>query len=52
MLHEDLNRIKVKPIVPPVEAAGRPDHEVSIESWVAHRARNDSILVDLFHGKW
>jgi len=32
------------------EANGRPDKEVAIESWENHRKRNDSIIVDIFHG--
>eukprot|EP00729_Bicosta_minor_P015400 gene15400-16646_t len=50
-LHEDLNRIRVKPMVPPINAEGRPDVEVAAEAWMAHLLRNDSIIVDLFHGQ-
>jgi ubiquitin C-terminal hydrolase len=32
-LHEDLNRVKVKPIVEGSESDGRPDEIVSKESW-------------------
>ena len=51
-LHEDLNRILVKPVVEEVDDKGRPDSEVSTESWKAHLQRNDSIVVDLFHGQF
>jgi ubiquitin carboxyl-terminal hydrolase 4/11/15 len=51
-LHEDLNRVKTKPSVEPVEGGTRPDHEVAEESWQNHLARNDSMLVDTFHGQY
>ena len=50
-LHEDLNRITDKPTVPPVLSEGRPDAEVAADAWMAHLLRNDSIIVDLFHGQ-
>lgn len=50
-LHEDLNRVRAKPYTSTVEAAGRPDIEVSKEAWKNHLLRNDSIFVDLFHGQ-
>jgi ubiquitin C-terminal hydrolase len=51
-LHEDLNRITNKPYVPSIEANGRPDIEVANEAWRAHLSRNQSIIVDLFHGQF
>ncbi len=51
-LHEDLNRVKTKPITPAVEANGRPDIEVANESWMAHMKRNDSFLVERFQGQF
>ncbi|VDO42414.1 unnamed protein product, partial [Brugia timori] len=50
-LHEDLNRVRVKPTTNTIEAEGRPDIEVSREAWHNHLLRNDSIFVDLFHGQ-
>uniref|UniRef100_A0A914WAM8 Ubiquitin carboxyl-terminal hydrolase n=1 Tax=Plectus sambesii TaxID=2011161 RepID=A0A914WAM8_9BILA len=50
-LHEDLNRIVSKPLTKTVEGCGRPDPEVSQEAWQTHLQRNDSIIVDLFHGQ-
>ncbi|CAJ0602458.1 unnamed protein product [Cylicocyclus nassatus] len=51
-LHEDLNRIKVKPYVPDDEALERlEEHEQAEKSWLAYKARNDSIIVDLVHGQ-
>uniref|UniRef100_A0A914WPL0 Ubiquitin carboxyl-terminal hydrolase n=1 Tax=Plectus sambesii TaxID=2011161 RepID=A0A914WPL0_9BILA len=50
-LHEDLNKVKKKPYVEEKEADGRPDKEVALESWSDYRTRNDSVIVDLFHGQ-
>ncbi|XP_038238001.1 ubiquitin carboxyl-terminal hydrolase 11 isoform X1 [Dermochelys coriacea] len=49
-LHEDLNRVKRKEYVELRDAAGRPDEEVVEEAWRNHKRRNDSIIVDIFHG--
>ncbi|XP_028401307.1 ubiquitin carboxyl-terminal hydrolase 15-like [Dendronephthya gigantea] len=51
-LHEDLNRIKKKPYIELKDSDGRPDHLVAQELWQAHRQRNDSIIVDFFHGQF
>jgi hypothetical protein len=47
-LHEDINRIKVKPYVEERDADGRPDGEVAKEAWDNYRKRNDSAIVDHF----
>uniref|UniRef100_A0A4W4HPA0 Ubiquitin carboxyl-terminal hydrolase n=1 Tax=Electrophorus electricus TaxID=8005 RepID=A0A4W4HPA0_ELEEL len=49
-LHEDLNRVKKKPYLALRDAEGRPDEIVAKEAWTNHRLRNDSIIVDIFHG--
>ncbi|XP_004625148.1 ubiquitin carboxyl-terminal hydrolase 4 isoform X2 [Octodon degus] len=49
-LHEDLNRVKKKPYLLPKDANGRPDAVVAKEAWENHRLRNDSVIVDTFHG--
>ncbi|XP_020626847.1 ubiquitin carboxyl-terminal hydrolase 4-like [Orbicella faveolata] len=49
-LHEDLNRVKKKPYVEVKDADGRPDTVVAEESWKNHMQRNNSIIVDIFHG--
>ncbi|XP_030633163.1 ubiquitin carboxyl-terminal hydrolase 4 [Chanos chanos] len=49
-LHEDLNRVKKKPYLALTDAGGRPDEIVANEAWKNHRLRNDSIIVDIFHG--
>uniref|UniRef100_A0A8C2WAC1 Ubiquitin carboxyl-terminal hydrolase n=1 Tax=Cyclopterus lumpus TaxID=8103 RepID=A0A8C2WAC1_CYCLU len=49
-LHEDLNRVKKKPYLAVRDAEGRADETVAKEAWTNHRLRNDSIIVDIFHG--
>ena len=39
-LHEDLNRVKKKPLVPVLESEGNNDLEASKESWKNHLKRN------------
>uniref|UniRef100_A0A8C8EHZ6 Ubiquitin carboxyl-terminal hydrolase n=1 Tax=Oncorhynchus tshawytscha TaxID=74940 RepID=A0A8C8EHZ6_ONCTS len=49
-LHEDLNRIRKKPYILLKDAEGRPDKVVAEKAWENHIKRNDSIIVDIFHG--
>lgn len=50
-LHEDLNRIIQKPYIEiNTEIDRRPDEVVAAESWSKYKKRNDSIIVDTFHG--
>ncbi|XP_005089176.1 ubiquitin carboxyl-terminal hydrolase 32 [Aplysia californica] len=49
-LHEDLNRVHNKPYVELKDSDGRPDRIVAREAWENHLLRNQSIIVDLFHG--
>ncbi|UYV69344.1 USP15 [Cordylochernes scorpioides] len=49
-LHEDLNRVKRKPYVEVKDADGRPDKVVALEAWENYLKRNNSIIVDIFHG--
>jgi ubiquitin C-terminal hydrolase len=51
-LHEDLNRVKIKPLVPTIESHGEDDVKASKESWEAHLKRSQSIIVDLMHGQF
>ncbi|CAI8045180.1 Ubiquitin carboxyl-terminal hydrolase 19 [Geodia barretti] len=51
-LHEDLNRVREKPVTKPVEMEDYPDREVAAESWRLHKKRNDSMIVDLFQGQF
>ena len=47
-LHEDLNRVRVKPYIEEPDANGRPDKVVAAEVWANYRRRNDSVIVDHF----
>lgn len=49
-LHEDLNRITVKPATEAVVGNGRPDEEVADEALAVYKQRNDSKITDLFTG--
>lgn len=49
-LHEDLNRILVKPYKEEKDSDDRPDEEVAAEAWDSYKARNDSVIVDHFQG--
>ncbi|GLG93575.1 Ubiquitin carboxyl-terminal hydrolase 32 [Gryllus bimaculatus] len=49
-LHEDLNKIKQKPYIAMSDSDGRPDEIVASEAWEIYQKRNDSIIVDYFHG--
>ncbi|XP_020575146.1 ubiquitin carboxyl-terminal hydrolase 9-like [Phalaenopsis equestris] len=51
-LHEDLNRVKNKPYIEVKDSDGRSDEEVAYESWKNHKARNDSIIVDVCQGQY
>jgi ubiquitin carboxyl-terminal hydrolase 4/11/15 len=50
-MHEDLNRVVIKPYIEMKEYNNRPDEEVSREHWEAFVARNKSIIVDLMYGQ-
>ncbi|KAI8372393.1 hypothetical protein BD560DRAFT_394819 [Blakeslea trispora] len=51
-LHEDLNRILKKPYIELPDFDGMKDQEIAKRSWDYHKARNDSIIVDLFQGQF
>lgn len=51
-LHEDLNRVKRKPYIETKDSDGRPDEEVADECWKNHKARNDSLIVDVCQGQY
>lgn len=51
-LHEDLNRVKNKPYIEVKDSDGRSDEEVANECWQNHKARNDSIIVDVCQGQY
>ncbi len=51
-LSEDLYRKSKKPYVEMTDAGGKPDVEASLEAWTKHIIRNESVIVDLFHGQY
>lgn len=52
-LHEDLNRVKSKPYCEMTEKMDKEtDHDASIRWWKIHTLRENSIIVDLFHGQY
>ncbi|KAK9072723.1 hypothetical protein SSX86_009158 [Deinandra increscens subsp. villosa] len=51
-LHEDLNRVKIKPYNEIKDVDGVSDKEVANEHWRNHLARNDSIIVDMCQGQY
>ncbi|ORY94916.1 hypothetical protein BCR43DRAFT_442396 [Syncephalastrum racemosum] len=51
-LHEDLNRILKKPYIELPDFDDMADQEIAERSWSYHKARNDSIIVDLFQGQF
>ena len=51
-LHEDVNRVKVKPSVPWPDSDGRSDEIVSNEYWQCNLQRENSIITSLFTGQF
>ncbi|XP_010436897.1 PREDICTED: ubiquitin carboxyl-terminal hydrolase 10-like isoform X2 [Camelina sativa] len=51
-LHEDLNKVKRKPYIELKDSDSRPDDEVAEELWNYHKARNDSVIVNVCQGQY
>ncbi len=51
-MSEDLYRKGKKPYVEITDADGKPDEVASREAWTKHLIRNESVIVDLFHGQY
>ena len=51
MLHEDLNKIQMKPCTEPIESNGRPEDIIDDLSWLVYQ-RNQSKIVDLFQAQY
>lgn len=49
-LHEDCNRVKIKPYVEELEGFGMADATAAIETWKKHLLRHDSVIVDRCQG--
>jgi ubiquitin carboxyl-terminal hydrolase 4/11/15 len=43
--------VKKKPYLESKDSEGRPDEIVAAEAWSMHKQREDSIVVDTFHGQ-
>jgi hypothetical protein len=50
-IHEDCNRIKIKPHVENVVGDGTNDTDDAREAWDRYKLRNDSFVVDTFQGQ-
>ena len=50
-LHEDLNRVKVRPRVTLKDSKGKSEKVIAKEQWDLHTLHNSSIIVDLFYGQ-
>jgi len=51
-MSEDLFKKEKKPYVEQTESEGKTDNEASLEAWNKHVYRNESIILDLFHGQY
>lgn len=51
-LHEDLNRVKQKPLVETKDYDGRADEVIAKEAWDGFTKRNQSVIVDLMYGQY
>lgn len=51
-IHEDVNRVHEKPYIELPDYEGQEEHLFAQESWNLHVKRNDSIIVDNFHGQF
>jgi hypothetical protein len=49
-MSEDLYKNEKKPYVEQTEAEGKTDQQASQEAWNKHVYRNESYILDLFHG--
>ena len=45
-----LLRIKKKPYVEMSDTTDREDREIAREAWENYKRRNDSVILDIFHG--
>jgi ubiquitin C-terminal hydrolase len=52
LLSEDLFKRNKKPYVETPESEGKTDALASYEAWNKHVIRNDSYILDLFHGQY
>eukprot|EP00730_Choanoeca_flexa_P019041 TRINITY_DN9286_c0_g1_i2.p1 TRINITY_DN9286_c0_g1~~TRINITY_DN9286_c0_g1_i2.p1 ORF type:complete len:1088 (+),score=261.20 TRINITY_DN9286_c0_g1_i2:62-3325(+) len=51
-LHEDLNRVRKKPVMKELDLDGVPDPLAAEKSWQEYMSRHNSIVTDLFQGQY
>jgi len=51
VIHEDLNRVRVRPVIADSDPQGASLQEQATNAWKNHLLRNRSIIVDLFQGQ-
>lgn len=51
LIHEDLNRVKVKPKPEEIETEGLTEAQLAQRSWEVYLSRNQSHVVELMHGQ-
>eukprot|EP00299_Pterocystis_sp_00344_P011721 c5515_g1_i1.p1 GENE.c5515_g1_i1~~c5515_g1_i1.p1 ORF type:complete len:902 (+),score=242.29 c5515_g1_i1:293-2707(+) len=51
-LHEDLNRVKVKPYISLPDDMTMSDEEAATLTWDTHTKRNQSVVMDIFQGQF
>ena len=51
-MSEDLYKKEKKPYVEGADSEGKSDEQASLEAWNRHIYRNESIILDLFHGQF
>jgi ubiquitin C-terminal hydrolase len=50
-LHEEVNTVKIKPYNEGIDDKGETDEALAEEYWKVHKSRNDSVIVNTFHGQ-
>ena len=51
-MSEDLYKKEKKPYVEGADSENKSDEQASLEAWNRHIYRNESIILDLFHGQF
>ena len=51
LIHEDLNRVKSKPVPEEIQSEGLTESQLAAKSWEVYLSRNQSHVVDLMHGQ-
>jgi len=51
LIHEDLNRVKVKPTPGEIQTEGLTEEQLAQKSWEVYLSRNQSRVIELMHGQ-